>query len=599
MTVSPVSPTLTLNQAIFDSRELLQDLQEQLATGRKVKTYGDLGVARNQILSMRAELSQIKSYKSTISQIDVRTDVMLSSLERLREMVSTTKSDALEVGFALQGNGQTVFQTEVVARFDEVVALLNTNIGDRHLFSGRDIETAPVRPSVEIMEGAGVRAGFRQIVSERRQADLGADGLGRLALTGPHASVLGAVVATPGDIGGAAPAQFTIDIGGNAQTFDISDAGSDTLAALESAIDTAFGADVASIVGGNQLRLTAQNPTESITITDVDAGAAALAGLTQGVTTNPTASVNVTEDVAGSPFGFKLAGVTTTSAGVTVTPGGPPVNYSVVFNGGTVNDGEHVRVSFNLPDGTQHDITMVARASAPLDEDEFLINADPNVMAANFETALNASIKAEAQQSLSAASLFAAATDFFDFDAANPPQRVDGPPFDTATALRNATQTDTVFWYQGEDKATAARSSIVGKVDDNIVVGYGARANEDAMVSVMKTFAAVAVETFNPADADAPERYHELQIRANSGLNFAGSQSVDDILVEIGVAKTTAGRAEKRHEATEILLEDFIVAEEEADIYEVSSAILTLQTRLEASLQVSASLGNLSLVNFL
>ncbi len=121
-------------------------------------------------------------------------------------------------------------------------------------------------------------------------ADLGAGITGYN--DGAAATVTGAVVATPGDIGGPATAQFTINIGGNSQTFDVSDAGSDTLSALESAIDTAYGASVATIVGGNQLQLTATDKTGTITITDVDAGAAALAGLTQGVTTNPTAAAN-------------------------------------------------------------------------------------------------------------------------------------------------------------------------------------------------------------------------------------------------------------------------------------------------------------------
>ncbi len=109
---------------------------------------------------------------------------------------------------------------------------------------------------------------------------------------GAAATVTGSVVGAPGNIGGGATADVTITIGGVANTFDISDAGSDTLAALEAAIDTAFGTDVASIVGGNQLVLTATNKTDTIVITDVDAGAAALAGLTEGVTTNPTAAAN-------------------------------------------------------------------------------------------------------------------------------------------------------------------------------------------------------------------------------------------------------------------------------------------------------------------
>ena len=35
------------------------------------------------------------------------------------------------------------------------------------------------------MNGDGARAGLKQIIAERKQADLGADGLGRLVISAP------------------------------------------------------------------------------------------------------------------------------------------------------------------------------------------------------------------------------------------------------------------------------------------------------------------------------------------------------------------------------------------------------------------------------
>lgn len=596
-----ITPTLGLSRSIVESRQQLEDLQKQLATGKKVETYGDLGLDRTQILSLRSELSQNKGYKDSISILNVRLDVMLSSLERFREVASESKSDALEVGFEPLSSGQTIYQTELASRFDEVAALLNTEVNGRYLFGGREIENNPVVPASEILDGAGGRAGFRQVVDERRQADLGADGRGRLVLDGPHATVLGGVVATPGDIGGVAQARVTIDIGGNAQTFDISDGNIDTLADLETAIDTAFGADVASIVGGNQLRVEAADPAQSITITDVDAGAAALAGLTDGVTTTPTATASLAEDNASSPFGFKLAAVNSNLSGTNVTgPAGSPSSLDITFTGTLPNDGEAITVTLDLPDGTQHELTLTARTSAPLAEGEFLIGADENVTAANFEAVLTTEIETAAQRALSAASLFEAADNFFDFDSANPPQRVNGPPFDTATSLVNATPADTVIWYQGEVSSTSARQSSLVKVDDSISVAAGARANETSITEILKTFAAVSVETFATNDPDAAKRYNEIQLRANRELSFPnGAQSPDDIIVELTVAKTTAGKALERHKASDALIEDTIGKKENADIYEVSAQILALQVRIEASLQVSASISRISILNFI
>ena len=53
-----------------------------------------------------------------------------------------------------------------------------------------------------------------------------------------------------------------------------------------------------------------------------------------------------------------------------------------------------------------------------------------------------------------AASAVQAGNDFFNTDANNPPQRVDGPPFDTATAMIDGTPANTVAWYTGDDPPT-------------------------------------------------------------------------------------------------------------------------------------------------
>lgn len=600
MSVSSLSPTLGINRSILDAREQLARLHEQMATGKKVKLHSELGLNRTLALSTRQEFSQLTAYQASITQVDIRLDVLLQSAERIRSLANESKADALEVGFELQAGGQTIYQTEIAARLDEVLSLMNSNVAGRYLYGGRDIDSPPVLTAKEIMEGSGPLAGFRQVASERLQADLGADGRGRLVVGLPSASVLGAAVANPADIGGAGSGQVTIDIGGNAQTFDISDGGLDTLAALEAAIDLAFGSDVASIVGGNQLQLTASNAGDSITITEIDAGAAALAGLTDGTVVNAPNTVTLAEDVAGSPFGFKLSAVNSTLTNASFTgPAGVPPSISAQFTGQPVA-GETVRITLDQPDGTQHELLLVARATGPVSPGEFLIGADATETAANFETALADGVEAAAQRSLTAASHFQAANDFFNFDATNPPQRVDGPPFDTATAMIDATPANTIYWYQGEVSATSARASATVKVDDSISVSYGARADEPALRDVVKAFAAMSVMTFTPGDTAAPDTYEELKSRTNSVLSFTGaSQSVETFVTELSVAKVTIGRTAERHTASLNTLQGVLDNTENADVYEVSAQILALQNRLEASLQVSVSLSRLSLVNFL
>ena len=75
------------------------------------------------------------------------------------------------------------------AQFSSVVGILNTQAGDRYIFSGSTIYTQPVAASDLILNGDGVgQAGLKQVISERNQADLGTSGLGRLNISSPTAT---------------------------------------------------------------------------------------------------------------------------------------------------------------------------------------------------------------------------------------------------------------------------------------------------------------------------------------------------------------------------------------------------------------------------
>ena len=146
------------------------------------------------------------------------------------------------------------------------------------------------------------------------------------------------------------------------------------------------------------------------------------------------------------------------------------------------NPGDAITLAFNLPDGSKEQLTLTAtsqfasggRANSPS-------TPLPANTAANFQAALSGAVQKLAATSLSAASAMAAANNFFNVDAGQPPMRVNGPPFDSATSLIAGTPANTVTWYTGEMGTDLARGTAVAKVDDALTVSYGARANEQAI----------------------------------------------------------------------------------------------------------------------
>jgi flagellin-like hook-associated protein FlgL len=264
------------------------------------------------------------------------------------------------------------------------------------------------------------------------------------------------------------------------------------------------------------------------------------------------------------------------------------------------NAGEKITVGFTLPDGTTKLLTMTATTASPPGADEFTIGATPTDTATNLKSALETSIGKLADTDLTTASAFAAADNFFNIDSTQPPQRVDGPPFDSATALIDGTDTNTVKWYTGEDSTTPARATATAQVDSSVTVKYGLRANEQALRLVVQNFAVFASASFSASDPNAAENYQALSSRVATALDGTqGQQKVSDISAEIAAAQVSFQSAQTRHQQTSNMLTDLLQNIEGVSQEDVGAQILSLQTSLQASLQTTAMLSKLSLVNFL
>src|SRR5216684_2608200 len=138
-------------------------------------------------------------------------------------------------------------------------------------------------------------------------------------------------------------------------------------------------------------------------------------GLGRLVITSPTAtSVQVAEDVAGSPFGLKLSAVSSSLTGATVAgPAGSPAAVSIDLGATNPNNGDKVSFAFTLPDGTTESIQLTASSATPPPVGSFAIGANSTVTSANLKAALNTAIGTLANTSLVAASALAAGNDFF------------------------------------------------------------------------------------------------------------------------------------------------------------------------------------------
>lgn len=486
-------------QSLADMRTKLDDLQRQLGTGEKSDNYAGLGPQRALTVGLQAQLDAASGFDDTITRLATRMSLAQTALTSINQSAQDVKHALVDHGFTLVANGQTADQQTAQGQLDTILAALNTSDGSGYIFSGMNPDLPAVDTLSHILDGDGARAGFKQVMSERKQADLGANGLGRLSLPGPAGTV-----------------------------------------------------------------------------------------------------VSLSENAAGSPFGMKLAGVNSTPTGVNVTgPGGAPPTLSVDFQANP-NAGDTLTVTFTLPDGTTENVKLTATASNPPGSNQFTIGATPTATAANFQSALTTAISSLANTSLVAASAIAAANNFFDTDGANPPQRVNGPPFDTAMSLVDGTSADTVMWYTGEAGGSSARSTAVARVDPGMTVSFGLRANEDALRTVVKNAAVFAATSFSATDPNASKQYGALASRLAVNLSAPqGAQSLASITTEIANAQVMANDAKDRHKQSSATLTDLLQSIENVTPDQIGVQLLALQTSLQASLQTTATLSKLSLVNYI
>ncbi|MDA9403945.1 flagellar protein [Bradyrhizobium sp. CCBAU 45389] len=624
MSISSINySSSVLGAQIRNINQQLTDLSTQLSTGKLSQNYSGMGTNEGFAIASRAQLSNIAAYTDTITNVNVNINLANTALQSLTTIRNTVQTGSASTAQDLNVNGQTVAQNTAAAQFGSMVGVLNTQSGNRYLFSGTAVNTQSVTDAGDIINGTTTQAGFKTVMAERQAADLGANGMGRLVQTQPTPS-----------------------------------------------------------------------------------------------------SVQVSEDVAGSPFGLKIKAVSSTLTGATLTgPSGSPVSFSVDLNGVNPNNGDKLSVQFTLPDGTTEQIDLTASTATPTPAGSFAIDTTtPANTATNLNTALNTAILKLANTSLVAASAVTAGDNFFNTassaigtpvnnqaappapvtgatalsgaspsdsispgfvagdtitvngttltfvssgatgnqlnvtdsiqtllskidaitgtskpstvhggaitintdDAASlnitssntgalgslgfsatpvtatqPPLRVGSSPASSATTLVNGSA-NTVKWYLGNDGPGSPRSTAMARVDDSVTVQYGAQANEDAIRRQLQAIAVFGTFSTSPTGQYSGGQVSALSLRVTQALTQQpGQQRIEDIQTDIAMAQNTMKDATTRQTQAKAQLQSIVDQAESASPDQVASEILALQNALQASYQVTSNLAQLSLVKFL
>src|SRR6202166_2082329 len=547
-------PTV-LNQSLVTLKDQLTTLQSQLTTGKKSTSYAGMGVNEGFAIAARSQLADISAFSDTMTNINTDIGVANTGLQSMVDIGTTVLNSANSSMQTLNSAGQTIGQQTANSQLSSMLGILNLQAGDRYLFSGGAINTPSVASMDSILNGTTTQAGLKQVIAQRQQADLGANGLGRLVITSPTPTSVKVVEDVAGSPFGLKLNAISSSLTGSTVT---GPAGSPAAVSIALGVTNPNNGDQVSFSFNlpdgttEQIQLTASSATPppagsfAIGATPTATAANLNAALNTAIGTLANTSLvaasaiqagndffNTTGTATGSVASNKLTvpapitGATLLSgaantdslftnfaAGDTITVNGTPITF--VASGASGNQ-------LNVTDSVQTLLTKI---------DSITGTSTPSTVSGGVIT-----LHTDNPASLSVTSSTPAALAALGFPATvtavQPPLRVSGSPLSAATTLVNGTA-NTVAWYTGEAGSGPARATATARIDQSVTVQYGARANEQAIRSELQSLAVFSAVTTSATNPNGALQVQALSQRTAQNLaTQPGHQTIENIQADL------------------------------------------------------------------
>lgn len=620
-----------LGLSVQNINNQLSNLSTQLSTQVKSTNYAGMGVNEGFAIAARAQLANISAFSTTMTNVNTDIDAANTALQSFSTTIGQVQNNASSSPQNLTSTGQTIGQQNAQSELSAIVGMLNTQVGTRYLFSGTAINTPAVASADQILNGTTTLAGLKQVIAERQQADLGANGMGRLAVTPPVAAPAtppaSSTLTTVSEDSALSP--FGLKLNSITTTSQVSNVVSGPSGSPASvSVDFANGQPSS----GDKFSVTFNEPdgtTDSITLTATSANPVPAGSFAIGQTTSDTAknfsdaltsaisTLANTSLVAASAVaaGDNFFNTDSSAIGASAvnSQAGTPITGATALSG--TSGSNSLSPGFAPGDAiTVNGTTLTVVSGAPTSPDQIsstdtvqsLLSKIDSITGTTTPSSVHGGVVTINTPNAATFSITpAGALSALGFSgtstvtAPQPPLRVATQPLSTATSLANGSA-NTVQWYTGNSGPGSARSTASVRVDSSQTVQFGAQANEQAIRQALQTVATYAAVTLSPTGTNSPAAAAALSQRVAANLTpAAGQQTISDIQTDFATAQTAMKDAQARQTQTQTALQDLVSSTEGINQNQVASEILSLQTSLQASYQTTAMLAQLSLTKFL
>ncbi len=315
------------------------------------------------------------------------------------------------------------------------------------------------------------------------------------------------------------------------------------------------------------------------------------------LTQTNSSTLTIAKD-AEHDFGFNITSLRLPDLSL-ATISGNLNEITLDFSTMALSDGQKIDLSFELPNGETHRLSLIAQQTSNNEKYGFSIGNNANETMESFKATITNALTEIASTQLSAASMYVSGQNFF--DPSRPVQRISGNDPYTATTFENATEDNTVLWYKGEIATeTNPENRRRLNIDENYAIGYAVSADELPLRENIMMGALLMVEKNITDSSDSFKRQVALsQYISQNIMPDDPNKGLSSSLSQFASILETTASLRQVHSDMMNFTEGLISEIETADINEVSVRILDIRTRLEASYKLTSILSEMSLVNYL
>src|SRR5664279_1970120 len=140
MSISSINyASSVLGQSVRNINNQLADLSTSLSTGVKSQTYAGMGINEGFAIAARSQLANISAFSDTMINVNTVINAANAALQSLSTITGQVQSNAASTPQNLTSAGQTIGQQNASSQLSAIVGILNTQVGDRYIFSGTAI----------------------------------------------------------------------------------------------------------------------------------------------------------------------------------------------------------------------------------------------------------------------------------------------------------------------------------------------------------------------------------------------------------------------------------------------------------------------------